>query len=134
MNPTIKAVIGEADMHSPTEREVLDREATTEPNKLKLSGNMRTVPFSPAGDDEPHGEGDMGSPEESKEVELANQILAAAKSNDIEGVVRSAKALVQMHEPGSAPFHASGAGGHVQPVPHPQPPRAGDFGMHSGGV
>ena len=116
MNPTIKAVIGEADMHSPTERAVLDREATTEPQPP-----------------EPHGEGDMGIPEESKEVQLANQILAAAKSGDRNAVVRAANELVHMHEPGSAPFHAGG-GSHVQPVPHPQPPRAGDFGMHSGGV
>ena len=114
MNSTIKAVIGEADMHSPTERAVLDREAT--------------------GTTEPHGEADMGNSEESKEVQLAKEILAACQSGDKNAVVRAANELVHMHEPGSAPFHASGAGGHVQPVPHPQPPRAGDFGMHSGGV
>lgn len=114
MNPVIKAVIGEADMHSPTERAVLDREATAPPA-------------------EPHGEADMGNPEESKEVELANQILAATKSGDRDAAIRAANELVHMHEPGSAPFHAGG-GSHVQPVPHPQPPRAGDFGMHSGGV
>jgi len=115
MNPNIKAVIGEADMHSPTERAVLDREATS--------------PVT-----EPHGEADMGNPEESKEVQLASQILAAVKSGDTNGAIRAANELIQMHEPGSAPFHASGAGGHVQPVPHPQPPRALDYAPTSGGM
>ena len=107
MNQIIKAVIGEADMHSPTERAVLDREAT--------------------GATEPHGEADMGNPEESKEVQLAKQILSACQSGDKETVCRSARELLQMHEP-------QAAGGHVQPVPHPQPPRALDYGPHSGGV
>lgn len=108
MNPVIKAVIGEADMHSPTERAVLDREAT--------------------GATEPHGEADMSNPEESKEVQLAKEILVACQRGDTENVLRAANELIKMHQ--SAPA----AGGHVQPVPHPQPPRAGDFGMHSGGV
>lgn len=119
MNPIIKAVIGEADMHSPTERAVLDREA--------------------AATTEPHGEGDMGNPEESKEVQLANQILAAVKSGDKQGVIQAASELIRMHDQPTADSYAremgkGAAGSHVQPVPHPQPPRAGDFGMHSGGV
>lgn len=109
MNPNIKAVIGEADLHSPTEKAVLDREAS--------------------GMTEPHGEGDMGNPEESKEVQLGNQILAAIKAGDTNGAIRAANQLIQMH--GQQP----GAGGsHVQPVPHPQPPRALDYGPHSGGI
>lgn len=138
MNPNIKAVIGEADMHSPTERAVLDREAATNPGKpagktLKLSGNMLTIPFdpetgdsSPDEDGESHAEG-MDSPEEAKEVQLANQILAAVKSGDMQGASAAANELIRMHGKGAS-------GSHVQPVPHPQMPRAGDFGMHSGGV
>jgi len=114
MNPNIKAVIGEADMHSPTERAVLDREAT------------------PQGTTEPHGEVDAGNPEESKEVQLASQILAAIKAGDTAGAVRAANQLIQIH--GQQPGAANPMGGHVQPVPHPQPPRALDYGPNSGGI
>jgi hypothetical protein len=114
MNPIIKAVIGEADLHSPTERAVLDREATS----------ITT---------EPHGEANAGNPEESKEVQLGNQILAAIKSGDTNGAIRAANELIQMHgqQPGA---EHPGMGGHVQPVPHPQPPRALDYGPSSGGI
>jgi len=104
MNPSVKAVIGEADLHSPTERAVLDRETSTEPTA-------------------PHDEADMGNPEESKEIQLANEILAACKSGDKKTVCRAAKELIQMH--GQSGGDVSGS--HVQPVPPPKRPRALDW-------
>jgi len=121
MNPIIKTIIGEADMHSPTERAVLDQETQ--------SGI------------ESHGEGDLGNSEESKEVQLANQILAAVKSGDKQGVITAASELIRMHDQPTADSYARehaklppSGGSHVQPVPHPQPPRAGSYGMHRGGM
>lgn len=118
MNQNIKAVIGEADLHSPTERAVLDQEAPGAPG---------------------HGEADLGNAEESQEIQLANQILAAVKSGDKQAVIKAASELIRMHDQPTADSYAremgKGAmGGHVQPVPHPMPPRALDYGPHSGGV
>lgn len=116
MNPNIRAVIGEADMHSPTERGVLDREAA-------------------------HGEGDMGNPEEKREVAIARRLhtlASQAESNQrnqpeggsISADIRAlADELMQMHGASSAASQtqqsqppASIGGAHVQPVMAPQPP------------
>ena len=52
----------------------------------------------------PHGEADMGNPEETKEVQLANQILAAIKSKNTNAAICAASELIRMHH---APTAAS---------------------------
>jgi len=65
-------MLGEADHHSPEEQAILGQGQ--------------------------HGEAG-GSAEETKEVQLANQILAAVKSGDKQAVIQAASELIRMHDP-----------------------------------
>jgi hypothetical protein len=78
MNAIVAQMLGEADHHSPEELA-----------QLKGAGGH---------------EEQSGSAEESKEVQLANQILAAAKAKDYDTVIQAASELIRMHH---APTKAS---------------------------
>jgi len=78
MNALVAQMLGEADFHSPEERADLDR----------------------------HGEADTSNPEETKEVQLAKQILAAAQAKDLDQVVQLASELIRMHHPQAAASYA----------------------------
>jgi len=71
MNALVAKMLGEADFHSPEERAGLEQ----------------------------HGETAPGNAEETKEVQLANQIVAAAKGKKNEEVIRLARQLIKMHQP-----------------------------------
>lgn len=95
MNATIAKMLGEANFHSPEEKAGLragphygddgSQDYVDDPGGKKASAS------------------DAGS-EESKEVQLANQILAAVKSGDKDTIVRAASELIRMHH---APTRAS---------------------------
>jgi len=78
MNTTVAKMLGEADHHSPEERAGLEQ----------------------------HGEGDMTNPEESKEVQLAKKILAAAQAKNFDEVIKAASELIRMHHPKTAASYA----------------------------
>jgi hypothetical protein len=78
MNAIVAQMLGEADHHSPEELA-----------QLKGAGGH---------------EEQSGSAEESKEVQLANQILAAAKAQDYDTGIQAASELIRMHH---APTAAS---------------------------
>jgi len=63
--------LGEANFHSPEERADLDRRSGA----------------------------NNGNSEESREIQLAQQILAAIKAKDTNTAIRAASALIQIHQP-----------------------------------
>ncbi len=76
MNALVAKMLGEANFHSPEERAGLGQ----------------------------HGETDSGNSEEAKEVQLAQQILAAIKSKDTNSAIRAASQLIRMHQPQAAGY------------------------------
>ena len=75
MNKIVARMLGEADYHSQEEKAVLNQAG--EVGHEEASGNA----------------------EESKEVQLANQIITAVKAGQKEQVVKLARQLIKLHRP-----------------------------------